>query len=220
MAQNGSCNVCLYSGYYRWMDSLIVSKKSKILAQSQYQAWLSSCAPVKSLNSGILLTLNYLPIKKQNLWKQGIQEFFDFHDVSKIYASSTSFYLHKHENLERYEVSYSMNLFFDPSIVRRRKITWSPWIQIVSTLIPPSGIFRRLIPQLHISIRSARQHTLLPAKAPHKRDREDSWTGGLVGVEADPIGAGRMVVGNPRPVSVFSLWNSSRNYIQCLGYHC
>jgi hypothetical protein len=49
---------------YRWMDSLIVSKKSKILAQSQYQAWLSSCAPVKSLNSGILLTLNYLSTKK------------------------------------------------------------------------------------------------------------------------------------------------------------
>ena len=37
-----------------------------------------------------------------------------------------------------------------------------------------------------------------------KRDREDSWTGGLVGVEADPIRAGRMVVGNPRPVSVVS----------------
>jgi hypothetical protein len=46
------------------MDSLIVSKKSKILAQSQYQAWLSSCAPVKSLNCGILLTLNYLSTKK------------------------------------------------------------------------------------------------------------------------------------------------------------
>jgi hypothetical protein len=39
--------------------------------------------------------------------------YFDFHDVSKIYASTTSFYLYKHENSERYEVSYSMNLPFD-----------------------------------------------------------------------------------------------------------
>jgi hypothetical protein len=51
--------------------------------------------------------------KNKTLWKQGIQHFLIFHDVSKIYASITSFYLHKHENLERYEVSYSMNLPFD-----------------------------------------------------------------------------------------------------------
>jgi hypothetical protein len=52
--------------------------------------------PVKSLNSGILLTFKLPSNQKYSLWKQGIQRFLIFHDVSKIYASTTGF-THKHE---------------------------------------------------------------------------------------------------------------------------
>jgi hypothetical protein len=60
------------------MDSLIVSKRSKILAQSQYQAWLQSCAPVKSLNSGILLTFKLPFNQKIKLVEARHPRLFDF----------------------------------------------------------------------------------------------------------------------------------------------
>jgi hypothetical protein len=43
----------------------------------------------------------------------------------------------------------------------------------------------------------------LSAKHLIKRDRDGRWIGGLVGVEADPIGARRMEMDNPRPVERF-----------------
>jgi ABC-type cobalamin/Fe3+-siderophores transport system ATPase subunit len=56
---------------HRWMDSLIISKKGKILAQSQYQAWLSSC-------SGILLTFKLPSNQKIKLVQARHPRFFDF----------------------------------------------------------------------------------------------------------------------------------------------